>query len=46
MLWWWNDYGPWMFVPLLMMIICGVMMLSMMGGWGIPDDMTHTLWKS
>ncbi len=32
MLWWWNDYGPWMFVPLLMMIVCGVMMLSMMGG--------------
>jgi uncharacterized membrane protein len=32
MLWWWNDYWPWMLVPLLMMLICGVMMFSMMGG--------------
>ena len=33
MLWWWNgDYWPWMLVPLAMMILCGFMMFSMMGG--------------
>jgi uncharacterized membrane protein len=34
-MWWWNDYGPWMFGPFFMIfafIFCAIMMFVMMRG--------------
>jgi hypothetical protein len=34
-MWWWNDYGPWMFGPFFMIIafiFCAITMFVMMRG--------------